>query len=176
MTAVHPVQILMDEHQTILRVLDAIEARVNRLGQEPFPAGFFTEALDFCRNFADGCHHFKEEDTLFPAMIEKGFSRESGPIAVMLADHDFGRACLKAVRENLEPPNMDIIRQNALAYVQMLRQHIYKEDNILFRMAVNVLDEQDVARLDAIFADESNPKINAAVREKYAAVAARLTA
>lgn len=176
MTAVHPVQILMQEHQTILKVLDAIEARVNRLGQEPFPADFFTGALDFCRNFADGCHHFKEEDTLFPAMIEKGFSRESGPIAVMLADHDFGRACLKAVRENLDPPNIDIIRQNALAYVQMLRQHISKEDNILFRMAVNVLDEQDVARLEAIFADESNAKINAAVREKYAALAARLTA
>jgi hemerythrin-like domain-containing protein len=58
----------------------------------------------------------------------------------------------------------------------MLRQHIYKEDNILFRMAVNVLDEQNVARLEAIFADESNAKINAAVREKYAALAARLTA
>jgi hemerythrin-like domain-containing protein len=177
----HPVQVLMDEHQIILKVLDAFEERVARLRQEPFPSEFFSEALDFFRNFADGCHHFKEEETLFPALVAKGFSRETGPVGVMLNEHEFGRACLKAVRENLadagagSAPAAETIRENSLRYIEMLRRHIYKEDNILFRMAVKALADDDITRLDSAFSDESNPRIDAAVREKYSQLAARLT-
>ena len=45
----------------------------------------------FFRDFADKCHHGKEEDRLFVKMVEAGFLQNSGPIAVMLSEHDAGR-------------------------------------------------------------------------------------
>ncbi|MBI5087283.1 MAG: hemerythrin domain-containing protein, partial [Acidobacteria bacterium] len=76
MTTPSPVDVLMDEHQIILRVLTAMEARLASLGQGPFPTEFFQGALDFFRNFADGCHHYKEEDALFPAMTRRGIATQ----------------------------------------------------------------------------------------------------
>jgi len=177
----HPVQILMDEHQVILGVLEALAEKASRLGQDPFPKEFFVDALDFFRNFADLCHHFKEEDTLFPAMAAQGVPVNGGPIGVMLNDHEFGRARLREIAENLDAAAagdseaIEAVRTNALRYVQMLQSHIHKEDNILFRIAINVLDDAEVARLSRVFNDEENPRINAAVRSKYRLLAEKLT-
>ena len=123
-----------------------------------FDLAYFLEALDFFRHFADGCHHAKEENLLFPLLQERGMPAQGGPICCMLAEHDEGRGYLKAVRENLEAANLGsadaqrTIYRNAGAYIQMLRQHIQKEDNVLFRMAVKMLEPDDVAELGRQFA------------------------
>lgn len=91
-------------------------------------------------------------------MQERGVAAQGGPIGVMLAEHDQGRACLKAVGENLEAAQRgstearERVFRGAEAYIELLRQHIYKEDNILFRMARMVLRPEDVAGLQAQFA------------------------
>jgi hemerythrin-like domain-containing protein len=180
MSVIQPTAVLSNEHRLIERVLAAFEGQLNHLGHGDFPAPFFERALDFFANFADGCHHFKEEDALFPAMKVFGVPEEGGPIGVMLQDHRIGRAHLSAVRANLQAAAggnaeaIGTIRDHGLAYVNMLRQHIWKEDNILFPMADRVLNETAMDNLRTVFADESNTRINAAVREKYAALAEEL--
>jgi hemerythrin-like domain-containing protein len=160
----------MNEHQLILRVLDTLEARLARLDAEPFDHAFFLDALDFFRNFADGCHHFKEEDTLFPELIAAGIPSEGGPIGCMLGEHDFGRSCLRSVGENLDaaasgsPEARATVATKARAYLDMLRQHINKEDRILFQMAYRALAPEAMDRLRQVFGDESNARINAPVR------------
>jgi hemerythrin-like domain-containing protein len=181
MTIDDPIGVLMNEHQIILRVLDALETRIARIRTGSFDPEFFESALDFFRNFADGCHHFKEEDTLFPEMIAAGIPSEGGPIGCMLHEHGFGRSCLKAVRENLEPAAggsaeaRATVASQSRAYLDMLRQHINKEDQILYQMAYRALTPEAMDRLRQVFGDESNPKINAPVREKYLSLAERLT-
>ncbi len=124
---------------------------------QPFPRAFFDEALDFFRNFADGCHHAQEENLLFPRMKERGVPERGGPIGVMLHEHDQGRAYLKGVRENLAAAERGseearrLVFENARGYIALLRQHIFKEDNILFRMAQAVLQPDDVAELNREF-------------------------
>jgi hemerythrin-like domain-containing protein len=161
----HPTDVLSQEHRVIEKMLDALEEEIRRTeAGQPFPRRFFDEALDFFRNFADGCHHAKEENLLFPRMKERGLPPNGGPVAVMLAEHDQGRAYLKAVRESLdaaEGGSADARRQvfgNALGYVELLRQHIHKEDNILFRMARMVLQPDDVAELSREFAAVEVPE------------------
>ena len=85
--------ILMQEHEVILRVIGALEIETDRLaaGQDVRP-GFFLDAADFIKGFADGCHHKKEEGVLFEAMTAAGLPQQSGPIGVMLAEHEQGRA------------------------------------------------------------------------------------
>jgi len=161
----HPTEILSQEHRVIENMLDEMEEQVQAAAAgQPFPRRFFDEALDFFRNFADGCHHAKEENLLFPRMKERGVPENGGPIGVMLAEHDQGRTYLKGVRENLEaagqgdPGARQRVCANATGYIALLRQHIQKEDNILFRMARMVLQPDDVAELTREFAAVEVPE------------------
>jgi len=178
----HPVDILMSEHQTILGVLDVFEARARELGSTPFPDEFFAQALDFFRNFADGCHHAKEEELLFPLLERRGIPREHGPIGCMLKEHNQGREYLGLIRGNLIGARADsftaiaTIRAAALDYAEMLRQHIYKEDNILFQMAIRALSAEDAAQLVAEFQSSENPRLAPETRAHYEELARTLTA
>jgi hemerythrin-like domain-containing protein len=154
----HPADILSQEHRVIEARLDDLEQHIRAIrAGEPFLRQYFEDALDFFRDEADLRHHAKEEKLLFPRMVSRGVPVHGGPIGVMLAEHDEGRAYLKAVRENLTAAeqgaadSLDAVLQNATAYIEMLRAHIYKEDNILFRMAKMVLDPADVAALQQAF-------------------------
>jgi hemerythrin-like domain-containing protein len=97
--------------------------------------------IDFIQVFVDKCHHGKEEGLLFPAMVEAGIPEEGGPIGVMLTEHDLGRSHVKKMVSGIDGYKKDIkaaasiICENANGYIQLLEQHIYKEDNILYPMA-----------------------------------------
>jgi hemerythrin-like domain-containing protein len=139
-------QRLVDEHEVILSVLDALEHAATDAGRK-FDRGFYEDVVEFCGVFADRFHHAKEEDELFPALERAGMSAEQGPIAVMLSDHRDGRAHIKAIREAIpaaadgDGRAYDLIRREAMAYVEMLRAHIQKENLVLFVMSDRILDE-----------------------------------
>jgi hemerythrin-like domain-containing protein len=167
-----PIEQLMSEHQLIKQVLTALE---ERLHQVPFPADFIADALDFFSQFADGLHHYKEEMGLFPAMVQNGVPLENGPVACMLHEHDEGRGYLKTIRESLPAVRggsteaQTRIQLNAAAYIEMLRNHIWKEDEILFQIALRILPEAAMKELEAKFSDPSNAKIAPEVHARYEA-------
>lgn len=141
-----PTDVLKSEHRVIERVLASLEAAAIRLGNgERIRPGFFVDASEFISGFADGCHHHKEEEILFPALVEGGLPHPGGPVEVMLVEHDQGRFFNRSMREAAErlaagqaDAAADVTR-NALGFVGLLRDHIGKEDNILFQMADNFL-------------------------------------
>ena len=163
-------------------VLAGLETRLASATPAAFPAAFVEDALDFFRSFADGYHHFKEEDTLFPMLMNRGVPKEGGPIGCMLKEHDFGRSCLAGIRANLDaaragsPEAVEAIRAHATDYINMLRPHIMKEDTVLYRMARYILEPADVEILEREYSNPANPRITPEVLQKYEAVAARLAA
>ncbi len=173
--------ILMSEHRVIERVLTALDTAAQRLdkGQAVRP-GFFIDAADFIKGFADGCHHRKEEGVLFEAMVAHGMSRLGGPIAVMLADHEQGRSFTRGMREaahKLEAGDASAKRAvivNARSYVALLHQHIMKEDNILYPMADRVIPPADQPKLLEDFEHVEHEETGEGVHEKYLALAAKL--
>ncbi len=137
-----PIETLMNEHRLIERGIDALLAFTDEVrrkgGDERAELGRF---VTFIRDFADGCHHGKEENILFATMVEAGFPGDGGPIAVMLMEHTEGRGYVQALAELQlqETPWSDEDRQRladaAYGYGELLRQHIHKEDAILYPMA-----------------------------------------
>lgn len=162
-----PIQALMDEHRVIEKVLDALETAADL----EVPAEFYDRALDFCSSFADACHHAKEEDRLFPLLEERGIPREQGPVGVMCAEHVQGRDYIQQMREAAAAGDYDRVRRVSLLYVGLLRDHIHKEDNVLFAMARDVLGRKDLEKLDAEFAAAARPEW-----DRYPAVADQLAA
>lgn len=115
--------------------------------------------VNLVRQFADGLHHAKEEDLLFPLLGKKGFSAEHGPVAVMLAEHVQGRGFIKGVADGIvafKAGNRDALESiwtNLEEYAFLLTNHIGKENNILFRMADQALNAEEQSLLLAQFDD-----------------------
>jgi len=148
------IDMLMQEHRLIERALAALE----RCGRTLVAGGAVDRSVvrdfgDFFANFADKCHHAKEEDRLFATMVDAGFPRDAGPIGVMLHEHGEGRTHVGALRrigDGSGPLSADERREvaeHAAAYVPLLRQHILKEDRILYPMAERALPPDAFERM-----------------------------
>jgi len=137
---------LVNEHGLILRMLDLLEKRatLTRSG-EYANYRFYLDGVDFIRNYADRFHHAKEEDILFEALVTNGMPKANSPVAAMLMEHDQGRAFVKAMEEAAgsalvgESEANGLIAENALSYVGLLREHIAKENDILYPLAERVI-------------------------------------
>lgn len=149
------IETLMAEHREIergLAALDDFAASVRNGGDGARET--LARLVTFIREFADRKHHGKEEDMLFVAMVEAGFPRDVGPIAVMLEEHDMGRAhvgALATVAESNGPWSDEeraLVGREASAFTSLLRNHIHKEDNVLYPMAQARLSPQVMAELD----------------------------
>jgi hemerythrin-like domain-containing protein len=150
--------VLRSEHEAILGMLKAATAAADRLGRgEPIAADTLAGLLEFFQLFADRCHHGKEEDVLFPLLERKGIPRAGGPIGVMLAEHDDGRAHIRdmvAAERDHRAGAADAGRRwaaAARAYAALLEQHIAKENQVLFVMAERVLDADEQQEAAAAF-------------------------
>lgn len=155
-----PIGKLMAEHRMINKVLDAfdrwaetllIEGKEDRLTLKRF--------VSFFVDFADGAHHIKEERVLFATMMKHGFSKEEGPLAVMNQEHDEGRVLMQDLAKLATQPapwdqeSCREINAQAATYVTLLRNHIRKEDEVLYPMADRRLPPQAWKEIEQAFAD-----------------------
>ncbi|MEE8362417.1 MAG: hemerythrin domain-containing protein, partial [Gemmatimonadales bacterium] len=118
---------LRAEHQLILQVTEVLETLVARSesGDTDFDA--LADCIAFIRLFADACHHGKEENLLFPALEARGMPHDQGPIAVMLFEHQQGRAFAKVMAGAIDEARagdeeaLTKLRNAATGYVHLIR-------------------------------------------------------
>jgi hemerythrin-like domain-containing protein len=153
-----PVATLKAEHQVILRVIRVLGTLMDRFEE----SGQFSElplaqCVEFLRLFADACHHGKEEDLLFPVLESRGIPREGGPIGVMLYEHQVARQLTKGMSDALalfrtgEAAAKGAFLHAARSYIDLLTNHIFKEDNVLFNMGARVMGADDQKALASQF-------------------------
>ena len=165
---------LKHEHQVILMVLGAAERHARAIAEGgSVDVERVASIVDFVRTFADRCHHAKEEDLLFARMTDRGFPRDVGPVAMMMHEHELGRAYIRAVDGALEAAGRGdaaaarTVGENLSSYARLLRAHINKEDTILYPMADEMLTDEDQAELEAAFARVEREAIGEGVHETY---------
>ena len=167
-------QVMMDEHQLILRMIALVEQKVAALEQGRFDNWqFFLDGVDFIRNYADRFHHAKEEDVLFAALVNNGMPAKQSPIEAMHLEHQQGRAHVRALeaaaRQALagNPWQIPVIVEQARGYTALLRSHIAKEDTILYPLAERVLPQAVRAAMLAAYAqaEAATPGLAAKYRE-----------
>jgi len=170
-------QELKNEHRGIelmLRVLSSISEKTRR--SEPLHTPHVEGIMEFLTVFIDKCHHGKEEEFLFPALEAAGVEREGGPIGVMLKEHEQGRRLVGQLKQFVsnhrsgDRQAADGIQQTVKAYVDLLTQHIAKEDTVLFPMADARLDAKQDAALFKEFERLERERIGAGKHEAFHAL------
>jgi hemerythrin-like domain-containing protein len=180
-----PTDILKQEHNAILRMLDAAEALAGRIGRgAPPEPELLAGVSEFFELFLDRCHHGKEEDLFFPLLERKGVAVRGGPIGVMLREHQQGRqltaVMVEAARAYQHGDTKAAQRwaQAATEHAALLRDHIFKENAVLFPMADGLLApaEQDalVARFDELETERMGAGTHERLHARMAEIFARV--
>jgi hemerythrin-like domain-containing protein len=136
---------LRNEHELIKVALNILEKLSSKIRQnENVEIHDLKEMVDFLIVFSDKCHHGKEELYYFPALEKAGIPNESGPIGVMLSEHEQGRSNIRQMKESVsgESADMQAFAKAASLYVTLMRNHIEKENGILFMMGDQRLPEE----------------------------------
>ncbi len=169
---------LKHDHRIIEKVLAVLDKLTET--SEEVSLATWGKVVDFISNFADRCHHLKEEKIFFPALEERGIPHDGGPIGMMLAEHDEARGYVKLMAAALALGGEDpeaaktTLVENARAYLRLLRQHILKEDQVLFNMADEALTPEEQRNLLQEFEEHEAKEIGPGVHERYLKLAHEL--
>lgn len=173
--------VLRREHQLILNVAGALETMLNETAGDAVPdSDALSDCVTFFRLFADACHHAKEEDLLFPQLESAGLPHDDGPIAVMLDEHRRGRLLVKGMagaHPGVRAGDADAraaFERNARGYIDLIRNHIGKEDNVLFMMADQLVQGTACQQLCGAYERADGCLFGERTKAQLEALAARL--
>ena len=171
--------LLMKDHETTERVLEAT-ARAFDVPGGPARA-VIADAVEYFTRYVDQCHNKKEENHLFPLIERLGIPRHGGPLAVMLQEHDDSRrllASLAALGRAFaagEDASAEELRATFNQYAELLKNHFWKENDILYPMAMRVMGPADSASVVAGI-EEVESAAGPDTRAVYYAIAERIIA
>jgi hemerythrin-like domain-containing protein len=164
---------LRRDHDLIEKVLKSMWSTIPLLqAGKTIPEPILNQVIDFSTNFTDVCHHGKEENSLFPELEKKGMPRNSGPIAVMLMEHEMTRklGTRMEVSSKIYLKNGDAAQliTDMQEYINHVVQHLWKENNRLFEMAEMAL-RNDVEHVNKSLLEVENTKLKeiGKTREHY---------
>lgn len=172
---------LRQEHQAIkgaLQFAERVSARMNSAPEAPLDG--LAKLMEFLRLFVEQCHHSKEEQILFPLLEEKGIR---GPVGVMLMEHDRARVLIEemscAVADGVPHITQDLAKRwirAAWDYSDLMYEHLYKEEEMLFNMADRVLSAEEQASVAQAFKRFENEMLGAGRYEQLRATMAGFVA
>lgn len=145
--------VLRHEHEAIVMAL-RILAEIDRhaIVHDPIHQEDLQALVDFLTEFADTCHHGKEEKCLFPQLTQADAAQTTAAVERLLGEHAQGRHWLAKMRRALQPPfRSEAFHEAARGYTQLLLEHIDKENTVLFPMAERLLSPQQLAELSRDF-------------------------
>lgn len=151
----HPVRTYMDENAKAMELADEIIAQVDRMHRTPgdrtspldemawsFSSRYVKELLEDLGHIE--VHYTRKENQLFPLLEENGIE---APPKVMWEVHDDIRGLFKAARAAMENLAATTAALAARDTAEAVKDMVYKEEKVLFPMALESLTEAQWARV-----------------------------
>src|SRR5438477_495650 len=140
---------LIQEHKIILRAVDVLDHMAARVAQDQAVESQDVETiLTFLRDFADNHHQAKEESALFPELMRTAAANEPA-LRHMLFEHDQERSLVVGLEDSVRTKKGIDFVHFAKRLTDLVRNHIRKEDRILFEIVDRSLSAEQDERVTA---------------------------
>lgn len=139
----HPIYILMKEHKLMLELVNNLKQLLTN------EQSVSMEALSSMINYLKSteCHYLREENVLFPYLEKHGVTE---PPKIMWMEHDKIREVKKLIFLDFEMVNDEkssnaiiSLKNNLDELLELLSRHFYKENNILFSVAMRLIEKDE---------------------------------
>jgi len=136
MTNKSPFDILRKEHDKVLKILNSLEADLNKKDINQSKNNINLLQKEFNKHSLN-----KEEKVLFPE-IEKFMPRDGGPTGMMIIEHKDLTESMGNFYSAIKTKNIGKLEEIGNHIINLLREHIDKENNMLFMMAEMHFDDK----------------------------------
>ncbi|MCK5038953.1 MAG: DUF438 domain-containing protein [Thermoplasmata archaeon] len=144
----HPIHTFMMENRESERMIKNIEEIIGHMGNPPDPDKFnegkprLVEQMDALSKI--DYHYLRKENQLFPLLESRDVS---GPTQVMWAIHDDIRLALKKAKTQISENDLSNVINSINEVTRMINDMVYKEEQILYPMALEVLNSTEWLRV-----------------------------
>ena len=169
------IKILLEEHRNIDKLLLVLEHELEVFDRSEEPDYEILRAvIEYFQDYPEDCHHPKED-----MVFEKLKMRDPAAadrIGDAQAEHEIETERLHKLVEAVEEilAGREFLRQTfhdaVYGFIRHQRQHMDKEERLLFPAAVQRLRPEDWDAIDARLADRKDPLFNGAVETKFQAL------
>ncbi|MFN3781550.1 MAG: hemerythrin domain-containing protein, partial [Candidatus Kapaibacteriota bacterium] len=142
------ITILMNDHSIIEKTLVILERQLQKKKKN---WSTIQTLIDILWDYGETCHNMKEENVYFPLLLQRGMP-EQGPVAVMLQEHQYERTYLQKFKSFLSKTDKTLEEINDFIsefqdYANLTKDHIWKENDILYPMGRRFILPEDVPYL-----------------------------
>lgn len=169
------IQILLEEHRNIDKLLLVLEHELEVFDRSEEPDYEILQAvIQYFQDYPESCHHPKE-DMVFEKLKVRD-SAAANRIGDVEAEHQVETKRLRRLVEAVEEilAGREFLRQTfhdvVHDFIEHQRQHMDKEERLLFPAAVQGLRPDDWAELDARLNDQKDPLFNGVIETKFQAL------
>ena len=169
------IQILLEEHRNIDKLLLVLERELDVFDRSEEPDyEIFQAVIQYFQDYPENCHHPKED-----MVFEKLKARDAAAadrIGDAEADHRVETLRLRRLVEAVEDilAGREFLRQTfhdvVHEFIAHQRQHMDKEERLLFPAAIKGLRPEDWADIDARLNDRKDPLFNGVIETKFQAL------
>ena len=166
------IDILLEEHQNIEKLLLVLEHELEIFDRSDRPDYEILQTIiQYFQDYPETCHHPKEE-----MIFEKLKARDAAAakrLGDVEAEHEVESRRLRSFARAVDSilADQEFLRESFhLAvhdFIEHQRQHLQKEERLLFPAAIKALRREDWAEIDARLDDRKDPLFNSVVEEKF---------
>lgn len=157
----HPINILMEEHNMLLKFADDLRSAIKEMEGakgNTSVSELMKQVNSIVNHFKESeLHYLREENILFPYLEKHEITQ---PPAIMWMEHDQIREIEKTIYGVVDKYNemsfqefIDNFNESTLALAEMLSSHFYKENNILFPTSLRTISENEWTEIRQQFDD-----------------------
>lgn len=169
-----PTENLKREHEAINEALNIMSRIADDIrAKRVFYTTDIDSIVDFLIVFWYNCHNQKEEQVFYPALIKAGIQTDDESIGDITHEHSMGRIYIREMCYSIENCKIgnsfscERLVDSLNNYVNLLRFHIQKEEEILFPKADIVLTEENLREISNQFEAIEEQAIGHSVHEQY---------
>jgi len=173
------VETLREEHRNIEELLLVLEQELSVFDRRERPDYEVIQAvIRYFEDYPDCCHHPKE-DMIFEKLKARD-STAAERVGDLEAEHQNEGKRLRRVAHMIRSilTDHDILRQTfhdtMRDFIETERKHMEMEERVLFSAAVNALQPEDWARIEAVWSEKKDSMFNAAIEERCQSLRERI--